>query len=249
MKGWIKIHRKFLKWEWYGDLPCMVLALHYLLSANFEDKKWRNQLIRRGQLVTSLNHLSLETGLSVQQIRTTHKKLSDCGFCHIQTTHKYTLVTICKYDYYQGSDAAASHASSTQTARDPQARSQQRKKKKEKESFINLLETNSLNISFLDFWELYDKKIDARTCESGWNSLTDEERSLAMQYIPLYKEAQPDKRYRKNPETFLKQKAWNDELISWQVPSGESSPACGARESPDFNRIRSDEEYTCELHF
>ena len=34
-----------------------------------------------------------------------------------------------------------------------------------------------------------------------------------MSYIPQYKQCQPDKKYRKNPETFLNQKAWNDELI------------------------------------
>ncbi len=34
-----------------------------------------------------------------------------------------------------------------------------------------------------------------------------------MLYIPKYKAAQPNKQYRKNPETFLNNKSWNDELI------------------------------------
>jgi hypothetical protein len=34
-----------------------------------------------------------------------------------------------------------------------------------------------------------------------------------MEYIPNYRAATPDKTYRKNPETFLNNKSWNDELI------------------------------------
>jgi len=34
------------------------------------------------------------------------------------------------------------------------------------------------------------------------------------EYIPKYKKAQPDKKYRKNPETFLNNKSWHDEIIS-----------------------------------
>ena len=31
---------------------------------------------------------------------------------------------------------------------------------------------------------------------------------------PLYVKAQPDKQYRKNPETFLRNKSWHDEIIN-----------------------------------
>ena len=34
-----------------------------------------------------------------------------------------------------------------------------------------------------------------------------------MEHIPKYKQAQPDKKFRKNPETFLNNKSWNDEII------------------------------------
>lgn len=70
------------------------------------------------------------------------------------------------------------------------------------------------NYSFDDFWELYDKKVgNQELLIKKWLKLSDVERELAMSYIPKYKLSQPDKKYRKNPETFLNQKAWNDELI------------------------------------
>lgn len=70
------------------------------------------------------------------------------------------------------------------------------------------------NYSFEEFWELYDKKIGKKdVLIKKWLKLSDEERESAMRYIPKYKLSQPDKKYRKNPESFLNQKTWNDELI------------------------------------
>jgi len=35
-----------------------------------------------------------------------------------------------------------------------------------------------------------------------------------MKFIPLYIKERPNKQYRKNPETFLRNKSWNDEIIT-----------------------------------
>ena len=101
MEGWIKIHRSLLDWEWYSDTNCVRLALHFLLKANYQPKKWQGITIGRGQLVTSRGQLSEETGLSQMQIRTTMDKLDKCGFITKLATSKYTTVTICNYDSYQ----------------------------------------------------------------------------------------------------------------------------------------------------
>ena len=68
-------------------------------------------------------------------------------------------------------------------------------------------------VGFDQFWNLYDKKIGRPKCEKLWSKLTNKEMEECIAYIPLYKQAQPDKQYRKNPETFLRNKCWNDELI------------------------------------
>lgn len=69
-----------------------------------------------------------------------------------------------------------------------------------------------LNISFDQFWNLYDKKKGSKDkCEKLWEKLTDEERQKAMDHIPVYQNEQPDKQFRKNPEGYLKDKRFNDE--------------------------------------
>jgi Fe2+ or Zn2+ uptake regulation protein len=95
-------------------------------------------------------------------------------------------------------------------------------------TYNNTIHNNTNNnISFDDFWNLYEKKVNKEKCEKKWNKLSDVDREIIMKYIPMYKKAQPEKKFRKNPETFLNNKSWNDELISdeskTQSPSFNSS--------------------------
>jgi hypothetical protein len=78
----------------------------------------------------------------------------------------------------------------------------------------------TINIDFEYYWKDYDKKIgDKKKLKSKWDKLTDQERQDAMNYIELYKISVPDKQFRKNPETFLNNKSWNDEIINRTNPS------------------------------
>ena len=99
--GWIKLHRQILDWEWYSDINCSRLFIHLLLTANAKDKTWKGTDIKRGQLVTSLQNLSTETGLTLQQLRTAIKKLESTNEITIKSTSKYTVVTIVNYEDYQ----------------------------------------------------------------------------------------------------------------------------------------------------
>lgn len=101
MIGWLKLHRKLLNWEWYNKSEYVHLFLHILIKANFEEKKWQGLEIKRGQLITSINHLSLETGISERSIRTILNKLKTTSELTIKTTNKYSLITIEKYSEYQ----------------------------------------------------------------------------------------------------------------------------------------------------
>ena len=81
-----------------------------------------------------------------------------------------------------------------------------------------IINTNKhINISFSEFWDLYDKKVGSRSkLEKKWNSLTNEQREIAMKHIPKYKASQPDKKVRKNPETYLNNESFYDEIIMEQ---------------------------------
>ena len=106
MEGWIRIHRGLLDWEWYSDTNCVRMALHLLLKANFQTKRWRGITVERGQLVTSRSMLARETGLSEREVRTAIAKLEKSDFLTSRATSSYTIVTICNYEKYQSTDSA-----------------------------------------------------------------------------------------------------------------------------------------------
>ena len=101
MSGWIKIHRKFLDWEWFNKSEAVHLFLFMLIKANHKSGKWQGVDIERGQFISSLGNISTATGISVQTIRTILKKLEKTSEIELKSTSQYTIVTICKYECYQ----------------------------------------------------------------------------------------------------------------------------------------------------
>jgi hypothetical protein len=78
-------------------------------------------------------------------------------------------------------------------------------------------ETEEANLypTFEDFWNEYDKKIgDKVKLKKKWDKLSQNDKEIILDYIPMYKLSQPDKKYRKNPDTFLNNQSWNDELLN-----------------------------------
>lgn len=99
--GWVKLHRKLLEWEWYGDAHMVHLLVHLLLTATHEDRKYKGLTIKRGQVVTSIKELAEALGASETSTRRRMKRLKSGGFLTIKVAHKITTITICNYDSYQ----------------------------------------------------------------------------------------------------------------------------------------------------
>ncbi len=116
MVGFVMLHREFLDWEWYQCPTVSRLFIHLILKVNFIDKKWQGVVIKRGQIVTSTNHLSSELKLSVQQIRTALSKLENGNYIVKKTTNNYTLITLVNYEKYQSSNYNSNKRTNTPKA-------------------------------------------------------------------------------------------------------------------------------------
>lgn len=101
VEGWIKLHRKFLNWEWYKKSDMVHLFIHILLNANHEKKTWQGINIERGQFLIGRKKLSESTGISEQSVRTCLSRLKSTNEITIKSTNKYSIITICNYDNYQ----------------------------------------------------------------------------------------------------------------------------------------------------
>ena len=99
--GYIFLHRSLLDWEWYTDVNTKTLFLHLLFTVNFEDRKWRGKIIKRGQRVCSRDQLAKETNLSVKQVRVALDHLKETGEVANESGPQGTVITVVNYDKYQ----------------------------------------------------------------------------------------------------------------------------------------------------
>lgn len=111
MAGWIKLHRDFLTWEWFDKAEMVQLYIYLLMSANHTTQKWQGREIKRGEVVTSVGKIAVATGLSVQTIRTCINRLKSTGEIISESTNRYTIIKVCKYDTYNDKDETSNKPS------------------------------------------------------------------------------------------------------------------------------------------
>lgn len=102
-EGWIKLYSKFLDWEWYRDNNVKAVFIHLLITANYKDKRCKGKVIKRGQVLTSAQHLADALGFD-------RKTIIRCLDCLTETNEievdarkgRYggTLISITKYNEY-----------------------------------------------------------------------------------------------------------------------------------------------------
>ena len=192
MQGYIKIHRKFMGWGWYQNSQAVHLFMHLLLEANHADAQWQGHEVKRGQLITSICHISIGTGISQQSVRTLLKKFKNTGEILIKSTNKFTVVTICKYDDYQSNETPHQQTTNKQVTSNQQTTNKQlttNKKNKEelrrKEEEENIYRAFShLKITTSEFDKLIIEGWDAEQV----NEILDEIQNYAenKKYVSLY---------------------------------------------------------------
>jgi len=154
MEGWVKFHRKIEEWEWYTDSNTFRVFFHLVLKANHKPNKWRGVDIDKGQLITSRDKLAEQLNLSVQQVRTSLKKLEKTKEITIKATNKYTLVTIENYTIYQTKEEkVTSKTTNEQPSNNHQVTTNKNEKNERmkeytnnKELFDTLIDYNSMRV-------------------------------------------------------------------------------------------------------
>lgn len=99
--GFISLHRSLREWQWYSKPNMVAVWIELLLTANFKDNYYDGKLIKKGQIIFGRKKFADRIGLSEQQIRTCINRLKSTNEITIETTNKYSVITIVNWAYYQ----------------------------------------------------------------------------------------------------------------------------------------------------
>jgi hypothetical protein len=229
MSGWIKIHRQLKEKAYYKDSEFIHLWLHLLLCANHANGEYLNGYeiikLKKGQFVTGRKKLSLETGISESKIERILKVFESEQQIEQQTNSRSRVISILSWDKYQQNEQ---QTNSIRTANEQQVDTNNNDNNNKNDKKLNIYPT------FDDFWNLYDNKHDKQDCLTKWNKLTQKEKEDIIQYLPTYINSTPDKQYRKHPKTFLKNKSWQNEIITIKQSTSNAISEIGQQQLLSF---------------
>lgn len=119
-EGYIKLHRKFRKWEWYDNANVMRVFLHLLLNATWTETEYRGEKLMPGDVVFSRKKYAKELKLSESATRRATNKLKETGeISTIKTTNRFTIFHVENWTFYQGNGIESDHQNNQQTTNRP----------------------------------------------------------------------------------------------------------------------------------
>lgn len=90
----------------------------------------------------------------------------------------------------------------------PSQQVQEKGKGKEEEQYV----------MFDKFWDFYDKKRNKDKTLKLFNKLNELELESIRIHLPQYLDSTPNKQFRKDPDVYLRNKCWNDEIVESKEP-------------------------------
>lgn len=169
--GYVKLWRKFGETSFYKNSHCVHLAIHLIMECNHKPNKFifngEEQSIERGQCITGLTALNAATGISNQTLRTCLGILEKVGFLTSKSTNKFRIITIGKYDQYQGetnkqiNNQVTGHqqASNNQVTANNNDKNDNNGKNEKNADYCE---------HFKLFWEAYPKKVGKDDAYKSW---------------------------------------------------------------------------------
>ncbi len=187
------------------------IALYfYLLKVN-NDCSWKESFKRNNRKV------EVDLGISFNTLKDSRNRLKNANLINFKTVNGdanvlYTIIdTSSKFDKVTNE---VRHEVTYEVPTRSVPSKDKLNKTKLKDNTLELDVQVDDEFCFEKVWNLYDKKVgDKDKLRKKFEKLPRAERAKIFEYVPAYKISQPDKKYRKNFETFLNNKSWNDELI------------------------------------
>ena len=231
-KGYVKIYRSIIDWEWYKDANTRNVFLHLLFTSNYKEGKWRGHTIKRGQRAVSVDKLSKELYMSVRSVRTAINHLNSTGELTSLKLPECTLFTISNYDKFQEVTNETANERQTGDKRSTNDRQlSKNSKNNKKERIPPISPTGDCAHRFETFWAAYPRKVTRTRAEKAFAMLNPDDDTLSRMCAALEKQKQlpgwreDGGRYIPYPATWIKERRWEETA----APERPSKPYAGYR--------------------
>lgn len=219
MAGWIKIHRDIFD-HWVSQDPVKFKWWLVILSeVNYCDNKFMvgNSIheIKTGSSAYSLRTWAVKLGCGVKSVVSFFDLLESDGMITRKTIgngkQSSTLINITNYASFQATEETQSSTpkgtlKGTQGKREGHTTKEGKEGKERKKDNIS-------DFTFDDFWEIYPNKVAKAKCLQKFNTLPETEKLKIKETLSKFVNHKPFAGYNHpNPETYLNQKRWEDEL-------------------------------------
>ena len=202
--GYIKLWRKVFDSTVWSNPKLWRFWCWCLLKASYKEHVamvgYKEVSLQPGQFIFGLYNACKETGLTLSNVRTAIKYLVGAGKLTINSTNKYSIISIVNWAQYQ-----------EELTNKPQANDKLVSPNK------NSKNSNKDNtIQFDVFWSAYPKKVGKKDTVKAFTKLnpTQELLETILTKLDVLKKSDSWTRgYIPNPATFLNGERWNDEPI------------------------------------
>lgn len=177
--GFVAIDRGIQDWQFFGNMAIRGFWLYLIVKASWKDRWFgKGVKVKRGSFVTTFQRMAEENEASEKTIRKYLKLFEDAGQITVETTNKYTTISIINYDEFQlGSELCEGNKTyqntdqrtgqSTDQGTDQRSVHKNKEKKEtKKQRKINARETSSLGASSSSSESLEDSERRAALLKS-----------------------------------------------------------------------------------
>lgn len=218
MAGWFSVKRGITQHHLFrGDAERLMVWLWLLDNAAWKDTRHDVQgatvTVPRGSVCVSLRHISGETGVGLQRVRTAIKRFTDENMIDTQLTHGKSLITLCNFEKYQTPNSP----SNTAPTQDQHSANTQKKQGNN----ITKEDSAAALSRFQEFWDTYPhrngKKDKRPSCEKAYAKavLSGVDHQAIIAAASDYRSDPDVKRgFGRSAEAWLNQKGWADERIA-----------------------------------
>lgn len=201
--GWLSNHILWCFWCW-----CLLKATHKPIEQIIG---FQTIHLEPGEFIFGRNKAAKELRASPQQIRTCLNSLKKMENLTIKSTNKFSIISIINWDIYQQDKMQINQQiNKPLTSKQPATNHKQEHKNKRKEIIYP--------DDFETFWKEYPKHVKKIVAFAEWKKIDTSNGTLQkiMNGIKDWKNSQQwndnDGKYIPDPERFLKNRRWEDEI-------------------------------------